>query len=472
MQSSSLDRADGQPHPSISPRSLRSPEPSSLLDYARQTQVAAQAYRTAERIRQLTPEAESVGNEVMSQDQGHGSSESILDGRSIFTGMPLRSNLFNEDHVATGLGVVDWRTSNLPRSPFKISPPASQRDLIFGEPGQSSGLGSVSVPEVIAQPIPATYLRRNITHRRSKGREKDDGTTVPHASLLSRRWISRAQDQLYVVESTERVEDCERQEWRSASSVTQPRKVSGRGAYPGDSPSLPINVMDCERKDWRATSAMYRQQPADRNVNPFSRFATYPVDSPTMPIHRENTSDAPISHLGQMSGEDLVNTGLSRQLSGEDLVNTGLSRHLDPSAPFLRQYIPSLDQNADLHSLLMEKWNERQKALEGLVTALQHDDAARFGALQCLIENLNGEMHQEVREAITDGRYLQADDNASECSASSEPKYRSVDSLPIGHSAPKAKRSYKEPQNGTFQIILSYQGVRPPHLALEGLSLA
>lgn len=462
MQPSSLDRVDGQPSSSLSPRILRSPEPSSLLDYARQTQVAAQAHRTAERIRQLTPEAESVENKVMLQDQGYGSSESILDGRSIFTGMPLRSNLFNEDHVATGPGVVDRRTSNLPRSPFKTDPPrdsASQRGFDSGEPGKSSGAGSVSLPEVTAQPIPATYLRRNITQRRSKGREKDDGTTIPRASLVSRRSISRAQDQLYVSESSARVEDCERQGWRSTSSMTQPRNFSGRGAYPGDSPSLPINVMDCERKDWRATSAMFRQPPADRDADPFSRFATYPVDSPTMPIHRPHSPDALISQFGQLSGEDLVDNASQMRGDFHDL-----SRHLDPSAPFLRQYIPSMEQNADLHCRLMEKWNERQKALEGLVAALQHDDAARFGALQCLVENLNGEMHQVVREAMNKGRYHQVDDNASDCSASSEPKYRSVDSLPIEHSALKAKRSYKEPQNGTFQIILSYQGVRSPRV--------
>jgi hypothetical protein len=242
------------------------PEPSSLLDYTRQTQVAAQAHRTAERIRQLTPEAESVGNEVVIHDQGHSSRESV----SIFTGLPLRSNLFTEDHIATGPDVVDWRTSNLPRTPFRDSSPfrggASQRDLGSGEPVIASGAGPSIVPEVIAQPIPATVLRRNITQRRSKGREKDDGTVLPRASLLSRRSTSRAQDQLFVLESTERVQDstekvqdCERQDWRSVSSRIQPRTITGKGAYPGDSPSLPINVMDCERKDWRATSAMFRQ---------------------------------------------------------------------------------------------------------------------------------------------------------------------------------------------------------------------
>jgi hypothetical protein len=31
------------------------------------------------------------------------------------------SDMFNPDHVATGPGVVDWRTSNLPKFPFKVS---------------------------------------------------------------------------------------------------------------------------------------------------------------------------------------------------------------------------------------------------------------------------------------------------------------------------------------------------------------
>jgi hypothetical protein len=190
-------------------------------------------------------------------------------------------------------------------------------------------------------------------------------------------------------------------------------------------------------------------------MDPFSRFATYPVDSPTMPIHRSSSDDVPtvpqLSRPGQLSGEDLEDT----------------DRHLDPGAPFLRQYIPSQNENPDLHFRLMEKWNARQEALEGLVIALQRDDAARFGALQCLVENLNGEMHQAVREAMNDGEYLQDDDNASDTPASSGPKYRSIDSLPMEQSVPKARRSYKEPQNGTFQIVLSYQGVRSPRVVLN-----
>ncbi len=168
--------------------------------------IAAQAHRTAERIRQLTPEAESFGSEEVTQDQGYGSRDSVVDGRSIFTGIPLRSNLFTKGHVATGTDVVDWRTSNLPRTPFKDSSPlpgsVGHRDFSLGEPAIAAEVGSSSVPEVTAQPIPATLLRRNITQRRSKGREKDDGTVLPRASLLSRRSTSRLQDQRYVLEST------------------------------------------------------------------------------------------------------------------------------------------------------------------------------------------------------------------------------------------------------------------------------
>jgi hypothetical protein len=196
MQPSSVDNADGQPLLSPSPRVLRSPAPSSLLEHTRQTQIAAQAHRTAERIRQLTPEAESFGSEEVTQDQGYGSRDSV------FTGIPLRSNLFTKGHVATGTDVVDWRTSNLPRTPFKDSSPlrgsAGHRDFSLGEPAIAAEVESSIVPEVTAQPIPATLLRRNIT----------DGTVLPRASLLSRRSTSRLQDQRYVLESTASVQDC------------------------------------------------------------------------------------------------------------------------------------------------------------------------------------------------------------------------------------------------------------------------
>jgi hypothetical protein len=33
----------------------------------------------------------------------------------------MYSNMFNPDHVATGPDVSDWRTSKLPKSPFKVS---------------------------------------------------------------------------------------------------------------------------------------------------------------------------------------------------------------------------------------------------------------------------------------------------------------------------------------------------------------
>jgi hypothetical protein len=37
-------------------------------------------------------------------------------------GLPIMvSNMFNNDHVATGSGVVDWRAANLPRYPFRAS---------------------------------------------------------------------------------------------------------------------------------------------------------------------------------------------------------------------------------------------------------------------------------------------------------------------------------------------------------------
>ena len=58
-----------------------------------------------------------------------------------------------------------------------------------GARAQLNGEGSSSVESLEGQRdiAPPAAVRRNVTQRRSKGRAKDDGETVPMASLLSRR---------------------------------------------------------------------------------------------------------------------------------------------------------------------------------------------------------------------------------------------------------------------------------------------
>jgi hypothetical protein len=120
MSQQLLDRIAAQKVRSPNPRNILSPEPSTILDYARQMQMDAQSFRTVERIRQLTPDekSSSVGRDSATNNEdakkekvtNNGDDDSVNGGGSLFTGVPLRSNMFDANHVPRGPGVVDWRT--------------------------------------------------------------------------------------------------------------------------------------------------------------------------------------------------------------------------------------------------------------------------------------------------------------------------------------------------------------------------
>ena len=167
--------------PSSSTRSSTSP----LLDYVRRSQVEALAERTSARVRELQTEDEPDPEDVVVDEQER--LAQMIQGVPMFTGVPLRSSMFN-------------------------SPPAVPAAL----------------PE---EKIPATTARVNITQRRSRGKARDDGNTAPSESLLSRRPRNREKDRRYSIESVQGKEDDGRQNWRSATARHKPPGIIG-GAYP------------------------------------------------------------------------------------------------------------------------------------------------------------------------------------------------------------------------------------------------
>ncbi len=160
--------------------SSRSSPNSPLLDYVRYAQMAAQEQRTSARVRELT--------------MGQGMSTYDLSGSPVRAGGRSATGI-SLDVTPTAIPVGSWE----PRH-------------------HGDGIPSV---------VPATVVRRNITQRRSRGKEKDDGTIAPDPSILSRRPRSRSKDRRYSIEAEGLTAgNCERQDWRSASAVNRPTPIS------------------------------------------------------------------------------------------------------------------------------------------------------------------------------------------------------------------------------------------------------
>jgi hypothetical protein len=146
--------------------SSRSSPNSPLLDDVRKVQMAAQEQRTSARIRELT------------LDQGMATYD--------LSGSPVRARGRNTAGISLG------------STPTAVS-------VGSWDPGHQDG----GIPSV----VPATVVRRNITQRRSRGKEKHDGTTSPDPSMLSRRPRSRSKDRRYSIEVEGlAAADCERQD--------------------------------------------------------------------------------------------------------------------------------------------------------------------------------------------------------------------------------------------------------------------
>jgi hypothetical protein len=372
----------GQMSPPASPSRQMGESP--LLAHVRRTQIDAQAARTAARMRELSQDTASSLHLNDGPTESHHSSVVENPGYiPMFTGSPLRSASLN-----------------------------------------------VAADRVV--PLPSTTARKNITQRRSRDRGIN-GEEIPFGpSLLSRRPRSRSKDRRYSMESegVNHVEDCERQDWRSASARARPRNQQ--------SPSPDVVKAECEYQDWRSTSAMFQPQ---RQIPLESRQSSLP---PFVGSREQGT------HEG-FHDED---SDIDSQESSVDLAF---------DVPFLREYIPTVETHPILHHHLTRLWYERQEAVRGLGDALAADDSVRFGELQGQVENLNLAMHSELRTAkLTDPHLRKGRSESSSCSSqSSGKKYRSVDSLPVVEPVMKMgrKASWKDTDEETFEIILSYQGV-------------
>jgi hypothetical protein len=71
--------------------------------------------------------------------------------------------------------------------------------------------------------VPATAIRRNVTQRRSRGKERDEGDRAPDPALLNRRPRSRSKDSL---EPTGGEHECECQDWRATRALVPPSRTS------------------------------------------------------------------------------------------------------------------------------------------------------------------------------------------------------------------------------------------------------
>jgi hypothetical protein len=377
---------------------------SPILDYTRQNQREALESRTATKIKELMQERERIPH----GNRG-GSSEARVGGRN-------RESLFET---------------------LARNDPDEVRDGVM----HSSSMGTA----------PSTDARKNVTQRRSRGRLKDDGDSLPAASLLARRPRSRSKDRRYSIESTGDMENCERQDWRSANARI-----------------LPYSPGDVDLSAGR--SAFLLRGGSGRGVG-----------GQMTGDHHERIREAQVDSAYRVPSSTKINKSLPK--SHHD----GSHRLLNPTAPFPRENIPNEEINPELHHKLTQLWYQRQNAVRGLGDALASDDLALYSVLMDQINELNDAMHREwqadyaqegeLKEEMSqewlsgiNNVPVQSSEETSPLSSSSSqspqsaPKYLQVDSLPLSEPKErKAKQSFKDTGEGpfilTFGITLTYQGI-------------
>ena len=271
------------------------------------------------------------------------------------------------------------------------------------------------------------------------------GEIAPKQSLLHRRPRSRSKDRRYSVESGGAEMECERQDWRSASA-----------RFPPASPGL-------DELDVGYPSAVRKHMP---------------VRHPAQEIEVEGEDD-----WDDQGKTEVTTAALANRVPSSTKVRSGLPEVMpdvipansSPITPFLRENIPSEEEDIELHRSLTEHWYERQAAVRGLGDALAKDDTGLYGRLLQQIDLINRIMHQEFqacREELEDPPD-EGSSSSSEQSLRSEPKFRQVDSLPLDspRSSEVLKKSYKDVSVGTFSIQLSYQGVETYRVVNDNMPL-
>ena len=387
---------------SNSTRLSKSPS-SPLLEFTKRTQREALESRTTARVRELTQ-----GVETLPHDGRGGSPDS---------------------------GAVNAVLRNDP-------------DGVRGELMESSS-GSA---------VPPTVVRRNVTQRRSRGKPKDEGDSLPPASLLARRPRSRSKDRRYSLESTGGMKNCERQDWRSAS-IRVPSYLPG----------------EMNRQTERPTPSHHGGKGKG-------------AEDQTAGDRQGRIREAQVDMAYRVPSSTRTNKSLPETLFD------GRQRLLDPTASFTREFIPSERTNPELHHKLTQLWYQRQNAVRSLGDALAEDDPDLYDVLMVQIREINDAMHREwqadfeqaeeinerlSQEWVQEIEHVPALSSAetSPLSAevppqspepfhglSPEPIYRQVDSLPLAEpKAGKARQSVKDVGEGpfilTFGITLTYQGV-------------
>ena len=414
-----------------SPRAKSNPT-SPLLDHVRGIQRDAQENRTRARVREL------MGRDSSPSRSGAEASNLISEHPEV----TLRSSPVHQN-----------KEVSVKKSSFD-TPTSGGIPIFTGVPLRSAMFDS---PESSA--VPPTAARRNVTQRRSRDRERDDGE-APNASLLSRRPRSRSKDRRYSLESVGEPlgdsDSCENREWRAARSLLRPKgggeEISPRHPYP---PGLMS-----ERLGYAGSSS-------GKGVSASQSKSTHRrKDDLLGGENRRQKWDTTTNLANRVPSSTRSSEGCLKSTS-ESLPL------LDPTTPFLREYIPAENTHPELHRSLSEKWYERQEAVRGMKDALAEDDSGLYADLQAFVTHINSQMYEELQDAMDLVTDLTEDESSPELLA--ESKFCHIDTLPLPVESPERgselKKSYKESSPGVFTIQFTYQGVEAYRVANDEMPL-
>ena len=288
--------------------------------------------------------------------------------------------------------------------------------------GGSSSAGS---PTGRVSAVSPTAVRRNITQRRSKGKTKDEGDTLPLASLLSRRPRSRSKDWRYSLESTGIEAACENQDWRHTSARFQPPQTSD-----GTCQVFPYSATDPDQ------GYRFRRGHSASSSSPENEGKRIEFDD------RENIEE---------TGKDLPHLAYRvpsstnvREVPTSPSWPFSLSR-LDTAAPFLQEFIPAQDFHPELHQTLTRLWYDRQEAVRELGDALGKDDSARYTTLQSEVTVINTRMHTTLQHVVERFPHLINDGDSYSSRENNESSVQSLDPITAVSSRHIPTKSKEDP---------------------------
>jgi hypothetical protein len=198
---------------------------------------------------------------------------------------------------------------------------------------------------------------------------------------------------------------------------------------------------------------------------------------------------------------NIILSSTNEQRTSSKLPAIPISSQLDPTAPFLRDFIPSEQEHPELRRSSTQKWY-------GICShsVMSDDDSERYSTLKIMVDFLNDAMHKEWASVhqVTKGVATHSDDPI-------ELTFHNVDDLPLVESLQQQppdpeesddedgeseeerylesdermekgrdshwntlhprKTSFKETSPGVFTLELSFQGVTSPRIVNDNMPL-